>query len=244
MNLINYLIDITVCLRHLCPIPLPGDSQEAERGLEGAGWALPVIGALLGGIAAIAYIVGAALGLSPGLAAVIAAAISVALTGAGPERAWASAATLLSTRNRETQAAFGEWGTISLVLALAIRIGVIAAIEEPAEVAGALVGAGAIGYAALMAVIHTAPDPEAARLAAELGRPGIETAGSAVFIGLVISVLVVPHGWFIAAILAALATALVIWAASRCGPGSSGLLVLAALPVAETLALLAIAGAQ
>ena len=244
MNFVNYLLDITVCLRRVCLIPLPGDSRETERRLEEAGWALPVIGALLGGIAAMTYIVVAALGLGPGLAAVIAGVVSVGLTGAGPERALAGAAALLSTRDRETGATFGEWSTISLILALAIRIGVIAAIEEPAAGTGALGGAGAIGYAALMAAIYTTPDPEAAGLAADLGRPGIETAGAAVFIGLVISVLVVPNGWFMAAILAALATALVIWPASRCEPSSSGTIGLATLPVAEMLALLAIAATR
>ncbi len=244
MESFRYLIDITVCLRRLACIPLPADRREAGRTPAEASWALPVVGALLGGIAAAVYVAVLALGLGPGLAAVVAASVSVGLTGAGPERALARAAAHLSQRGGAGQAAFGEWSTISLVFALAIRIGAIATIEDPHAVAGALVGVGAIGYAALMAAIHAAPDPEAGALAGDLGAPGIGAAGAAALIGLAVPLIVVPHGWFVAAILAGLATAAIVRAGSRREPGVRGALCLAAMPVAETLALLAIAATR
>lgn len=243
MNYIKYLIDLSLCLRRMTRIPLPGDPQEDEGRLSEAGWAMPVIGAFLGGIAAVVYLVVAALGLGPGLAAVVAAAVSIGLTGAGPERALAKAATRIAGRDREDEPAFGEWGTISLVLSLAVRIGVIAAIGEPFAVAGALIGAGAIGYAALMAAVHAAPDASAGGLAADLGRTAIEPVGAAVLIGAVISLIVAPHGWVAAMILAGAATAGVVWLATRREPGVTGTIALAAMPVAEAVALLAIAAA-
>ncbi len=243
MDTFRFLIDITVCLRRLGGIPLPADGRETERTLAQAGWALPVLGAFFGGIVAAVYLVVSALGLGPGLAAVVAVAVSVGLTGAGPERALAGAATHLAWREGDSRPSFGEWGTISLVLALAIRIGVIAAIEDPHAVAGALVGAGAIGYAALMAALAaTAAETEAP--AGEPGTPGIGAVGAAVLIGLAVSLIVVPHGWLAAVILAGLATAGLAWTASRRVPGVSGALGRAAMPVAEALALLAIAAAR
>jgi adenosylcobinamide-GDP ribazoletransferase len=244
MNPVGYLIDITVCLRRLSLIPLPADEAEDDRSLAGSCWALPVVGAFLGGIVAIVYLLVSALGLGPGLAAVVAAAVSVGLTGAWPERALAAAATRLTQSGADGAPAFGEWGTISLVLVLAVRIGVVAAIGDPHAVSGTLVGAGAIGYGALLASVHAAPDDSPAGLAADLGFPPVGSIGMAVAIGAVISLIVVPHGWVFAIVLAAAATVGIIWRAMRSEPGTTGLIALTALPIAETLALLAIAAGR
>ena len=239
MDIFRHLIDITVCLRRLGSIPLPADGREAGRTLAEAGWALPILGAFLGGLAAMVYLAAAALGLGPGLAAALAVSASIGLTGAGPERALAGAAARLARRGEEGRPPFGEWETISLILALGLRIGAIAAIEEPLAVAGALVGAGAIGHAAVAAAVHAAPDAEAG----ELGAAGIGTVAAAALIGLAVSLAVVPHGWFAAVVLAGLATAGLARAASGREPGG-GAPGPAAMPVAEVLALLAIAAAR
>ena len=243
MDIFRHLIDITVCLRRLGSIPLPADGREAGRTLAEAGWALPILGAFLGGLAAMVYLAAAALGLGPGLAAALAVSASIGLTGAGPERALAGAAARLARRGEEGRPPFGEWETISLILALGLRIGAIAAIEEPLAVAGALVGAGALGHAAVAAAVRAAPDAGAGALAGELGAAGIGTVATAALIGLAISLAVVPHGWFAAAVLAGLATAGLARAASGREPGG-GAPGPAAMPVAEVLALLAIAAAR
>ena len=239
MDIFRHLIDITVCLRRLGSIPLPADGREAGRTLAEAGWALPILGAFLGGLAAMVYLAAAALGLGPGLAAALAVSASIGLTGAGPERALAGAAARLARRGEQGRPSFGEWETISLILALGLRIGAIAAIEEPLAVAGALVGAGAIGHAAVAAAVHATPDAEAG----ELGAAGIGTVAAAALIGLAVSLAVVPHGWFAAVVLAGLATAGLARAASGREPGG-GAPGPAAMPVAEVLALLAIAAAR
>jgi len=241
---VGYLIDITVCLRRLSLIPLPVDEAEEDRSLAGSCWALPVVGAFLGIVVAIVYLLASALGLGPGLAAVVAAAVSVGLTGAWPERSLAAAATHLARSVANGVPAFGEWGTISLVLVLAVRIGVVAAIGDPHAVAGALVGAGAIGYGALLAAVHAAPDDSPTGLAADLGFPPVGSVGIAVSISAVISLIVIPHGWVFAIALAVAATVGIIWRALRSEPGTTGLIALAALPITETLALLATAAGR
>ena len=243
MGTFRYLIDIAVCARRLGCIPLPADPREDARTLAEAGWALPVLGAFFGGIAATAYLVAAALGLGPGLAAVVAVSVSIGLTGAGPERALAGAAARLAQRGEQGRPSFGEWETIALILALAARIGAIAAIAEPLAVTGALVGAGAIGHASVTAAAYAAPDTEAGSLATELGDAGPASVCAAVLIGLAASLAAVPHGWFAAIVLAGVATAGLARAASGRAPDMRAL-VPAALPVAEVLALLAIAAAR
>ena len=228
----RYLRDLTVCLARFTRLPLPEGAAEAGRGLDRALWAAPVVGAALGGSAALAYLIATALGLTAGLAAVVAVGVLVALTGGAPERALVRAAGVMWPR-------LGEAGMIALVLWLAVRVGTLAAIAAPGAVGGALVGAVAIGYAALVVAVFAAADPAADGLAGEIGRAPIEPVVAAGAIAAVLALIVLPGGWIAAVILATAATWGTARLARRRGPGAAATVALAAQPVAEGLALLA-----
>ena len=236
MPFAHYLIDIAICLRRLTWLPLPADPSEDERTFEEACWAYPLVGAAIGGVAAVAWLAAQGLGLAHGVAAVVALAASIAVTGAGPERALARAAGSLVSPRGEEDAPGAERTLIALALVVLFRATAIAAAAGTGAVGGVLIGAAAIGYACQLAALHGAPEDEAA---AEPRLPiGPVAAGLA--IAAAISLLVLPQGWLAAVILAGAATGTVVFAARRPGAAAADRAPPAVLALAEILALLAV----
>ncbi len=235
MPFVQYLVDIAVCLRRLTWLRLPADPSEEGRPFEEACWAYPVVGAGIGGAAAVAYLAAHGLGLTHGVAAVVALAVSIAITGAGPERALARAAGSLISPRAEDTAPVGERGMIALALVIVFRATAIAAAAGTGAVGGVLIGAATIGYACQLAALHGAPgDAEAAAPRLPLGQ-----VAAALGIGAAISLLVAPQGWLAAVILAGAATGGMVFVARRPGAAVAGQALPAVLAVTEILALLA-----
>ena len=236
MPFAHYLIDVAVCLRRLTWLPLPSDPSEDDRTFEEACWAYPLVGAGIGGAAAIAYLAAHGLGLAHGVAAVVALAASIAVTGAGPERALARAAGSLISPRGEDNAPGAERTLIVLALVILFRATAIAAAAGTGAVGGVLIGASTIAYACQLAALHGAPDDEAATAA----RPPIGPVAVALAIAAAISLLVLPQGWLAAVILAGAATGGVVFAARRPGATAAGRALPAVLSLTEILALLAV----
>ena len=235
MPFVQYLVDIAVCLRRLTWLRLPADPSEEGRPFEEACWAYPVVGAGIGGAAAVAYLAAHGLGLTHGVAAVVALAVSIAITGAGPERALARAAGSLISPRAEDTAPVGERGMIALALVIVFRATAIAAAAGTGAVGGVLIGAATIGYACQLAALHGAPgDAEAAA-----PRPPLGQVAAALGIGAAISLLVAPQGWLAAVILAGAATGGMVFVARRPGAAVAGQALPAVLALTEILALLA-----
>ena len=235
MPFVQYLVDIAVCLRRLTWLRLPADPSEEGRPFEEACWAYPVVGAAIGGAAAVAYLAAHGLGLTHGVAAVVALAVSIAITGAGPERALARAAGSLISPRAEDAAPVGERGMIALALVIVFRATAIAAAAGTGAVGGVLIGAATIGYACQLAALHGAPgDAEAAA-----PRPPLGQVAAALGIGAAISLLVAPQGWLAAVILAGAATGGMVFVARRPGAPAAGRALPAVLALTEILALLA-----
>ena len=236
MPFAHYLIDIAICLRRLTWLPLPVDPSEEERTFEEACWAYPAVGAGIGGVAAIAYLAAHGLGLAHGVAAVVALAASVAVTGAGPERALARAAGSLVSPRGEDDAPGAERTLIALALVVLFRATAIAAAAGTGAVGGVLIGAAAIAYACQLAALHAAPDREAETPP----RPPLGAVAAGLAIAAAISLLVLPQGWLAAVIVAGVATGAVIYAARRPAASSARRTLPAVLALAEILVLLAV----
>lgn len=237
MSFVRFLVDLAVCLRRLTGLPLP----VADGGDRPAAWAAPVVGAFLGGAAGLAFIAASALGLGPALAALAAAAVLAAATGGRPDRALAAAAARLAPGDRPAADPPGAPPVLPPVLALGVRVGALAAIAEPVAAAGALMGAGALGYAALAAAARAAPDPDSGGLAAAPGAPGTGQTMLAAGLGLAVSAVVLPQGWLAAVLLSGAAAGGLAFLASRERPGRAGVLTGAAPASVEAAALLACA---
>ena len=236
MPFAHYLIDVAICLRRLTWLPLPADPAEQDRTFEEACWAYPVVGAAIGGVAAVAWLAAQALGLAHGVAAVVALAASFAVTGAGPERALARAAGSLLSPGGENGAPGAERTLIALALVVLFRATAIAAAAGTGSVGGVLIGAAAIAYACQLAALHGAPDDGAETPA----RPPIGPVAAGLAIAAAVSLLVLPQGWLAAVIVAGVATGAVVFAARRPGSTAAERALPAVLALAEILALLAV----
>lgn len=237
MSFVRFLVDLAVCLRRLTGLPLPVADDDDRP----VAWAAPVVGAFLGGAAGLACIAASALGLGPVLAALAAAAMLAAATGGRTDRALAAAAARLDPAHRPAAGPVGAAPVLPPVLALGVRVGALAALADPVAAAGALMGAGALGYAALAAAVRAAPDPDSGGLAAALGAPGTGQTMLAAGLGLAVSAVVLPQGWLAAAVLSGAAAGGIAFLASRQRPGRAGVLTGAAPASVEAAALLACA---
>ncbi len=236
MPFAQYLVDIAICLRRLTWLKLPGDAAEEGRPFAESCWAYPVVGAGIGGAAAVAFLAADELGLAPSVAAVVALAASLAVTGAAPERALARAAGSLVASSA------AEWNAIVLALAVVLKAAAIAQAAHAGPVGGILIGTAAIAYACQIAALHAAPDGDGD---AESGaKPALGPVGIAFGVGAAISLIVMAEGWLAAVILAGVATGGIVFAARRPGAAAAGAALPAVLALAEILALLAVVASR
>ncbi|MCY4546921.1 MAG: hypothetical protein OXC28_01020 [Defluviicoccus sp.] len=236
MPFAQYLVDIAICLRRLTWLKLPGDAAEEGRPFAESCWAYPVVGAGIGGAAAVAFLAADELGLAPSVAAVVALAASLAVTGAAPERALARVAGSLVASSA------AEWNAIVLALAVVLKAAAIAQAAHAGPVGGILIGTAAIAYACQIAALHAAPDGEGD--VDSDAKPALGPVGIALGVGAAISLIVMAEGWLAAVILAGVATGGIVYAARRPGAAAAAAALPAVLALAEILALLAVVASR
>jgi adenosylcobinamide-GDP ribazoletransferase len=169
----------------LTRLPVRGDGGR----LADAAWAFPLVGAGLGLAAGVVFALGAALGLGPWPAALLAVATGIVLTGALHEDGLADAADGLGARGgpaerlaamRDSHA--GVFGILALILVVLGRVALVADLDGGLTVAGALMASGAVGRAAMAAVMQAVPPARPEGLSAAAGRPSAN--GAAIALGL------------------------------------------------------------
>ena len=234
MPFAQYLVDIVICLRRLTWLKLPQDAAEEGRPFAESCWAYSLVGAGIGGAAAVAFLAAEELGLAPAVAAVVALAASLAITGAAPERALARAAGSI------VPSSAAEWGAIVLALVVVLKAAAIAQAATAGAVGGILIGTAAIAYACQVAALHGAPDEDGGTDP----KPAIGPVGAALAIAAAISLLVMAEGWLAAVILAAAATGGIVFAARRPDAATAAAALPAVLALAEILALLAVVASR
>lgn len=186
----------------------------------------PLVGALLGLIAALVYGFALHLGLTPLIAATLAIGALVLASGGlhedglgdladGLGGGWTPAERLRIMRDPR----IGAFGVIALGLALLLRVTALAALAAPALVGAALVAAGAVSRGLLPIAMAALPPARADGLAAEAGRPHPLRAVAGVLIGALIAFAFLAPAVAIVALLAAGAAALGVALVARRGIG-------------------------
>jgi adenosylcobinamide-GDP ribazoletransferase len=211
------IIDLAVSVAFCTRLPLAQVGQVAQGNIARASWAMPVAGALVGTVAALAYAVAVRLGLPPSVAAALAIAAGMLLTGAMHEDGLADTADAMggSDRVRKLEimhdSRLGTFGACALVLSILLRWAALASVARPGAVALALIAAHTAARATLPAMMVAVPPARSDGLAASFGAPPREVAAVAEIIGVLALVLCLGFGrGLLAAVLlgaAAVATA-------------------------------------
>ncbi|WP_371223071.1 adenosylcobinamide-GDP ribazoletransferase [Roseovarius sp. 2305UL8-3] len=175
--------DVLIALTLLSRLPLPED-QAWDRQAKAA-WAYPLVGVVLGGLAALAGLLAMALGLPAPMMALITLTVLIVLSGGMHEDGLADTADGFWggwTRERRLEimkdSHIGSYGVIALILSLAARWACLwllwdsgAALAVPAVLASAVVS-----RAAMPAVMTALPHARATGLSHQVGKVSGVTA--------------------------------------------------------------------
>ena len=190
--------DLPAALGLLTRLPVKVDFTRAQARGARAAWAWPVAGALVGALAGLVGLLAAWLGLPPAFAAGLVILCQVMVTGAMHEDGLADTADGLwggYTRDRRLEimkdSAIGAYGTIALVLSLLLRAAALASLfaVSPAAACAALVLAGALGRAAMGALMGALPNARGSGLSDRVGRPEWATVALGLGVGVGIGLL-------------------------------------------------------
>ncbi|MEK0081577.1 adenosylcobinamide-GDP ribazoletransferase [Benzoatithermus flavus] len=220
------LQDLKVAALFLTRFPVPMDGSVTMRDLARAVYAFPVMGAAVGLLGGLGFMVASWVGLPSLPGALIALVCMIVATGALHEDGLADTADGLGAGpDREKALAImrdsriGSYGAIAIMLSLLGRLMALAPMWDPKLVTAVLVGAGMTSRAMMPVVMLLQPSAKATGLAAEAGRPDAPR----VAIGLVVSVLaclvLLPIHFALPALLSAALAALLLatWLGRRFG---------------------------
>lgn len=183
------LWDVPVALVLLTRLPLPALPDHAFAAQARAGWAFPLAGVVVAGIAGALGMAALALGLSPWIAAGLTLAAQALLTGAMHEDGLADTADGLwggATPARRLEimkdSRTGSYGVLALLLCLGLRWGALAALLPlgPAP----LIAAAALSRAPLPLLMATLPNARGSGLSHSVGRPAPRVPALALALGL------------------------------------------------------------
>ncbi len=240
--------EVGLALVFLTRLPWPG-RLPADRPLMDAAWAFPVVGVAVGLIAALGFWVADGLGLPVSIAALVAVGAGMLVTGALHEDGLADVADGFgggrdadAKRRIMRDSRIGSYGVLALILGVAAKLAVLAALPDLETVAAALLTSHALGRAGIPALACWLPPASADGRGREAGRPGAVGALWAAGIGAGVGLMVLPGGIGLAAALSAATAALAVgWLARRQIGGATGDVYGAAEQAAEIAALLALA---
>ncbi|MCK4711718.1 MAG: adenosylcobinamide-GDP ribazoletransferase [Marinosulfonomonas sp.] len=238
------LADIPTALGLLSRLPV---KTGGARGAAAA-WAFPVVGLILGGLAATVGWIALALGLSASLTAGMVICLQVMMTGAMHEDGLADSVDGLwggwdKARRLEIMkdSQIGTYGVIALVLSLLLRWTALTALINAGLLFPALIAVAALSRAPMVVMMATMPQAREGGLSASVGRADMGTTWAAV--GIAISVAIALLGWSgTAAVFAvAIASVAVALIALRKIKGQTGDILGATQQVSEITALLVLA---
>lgn len=209
----------------LTRLPVP---DHRPAGAEAA-WAWPLVGGLLGLLAAMLASALLALGLPPGPVAAAVLALLALLTGALHEDGLSDTADgLLGGRSRERRleimkdSRIGSFGALALALVMLASWSALEALIAEGRLWGPLIAAAALSRAPMAVVMAALPPARPGGLSAGTGRPSPAVAGAAVGVALVLAVLTLGPAALAPVLAAALLPALLALAAQRMIGGQTG----------------------
>jgi adenosylcobinamide-GDP ribazoletransferase len=259
--------DVGNALRFLTRIPVPQarDSERAEfldeveeeaaagdapllKPLGRTVRAFPLIGALLGIAAGLAFAIATGLGLPVLVAGVIAIALLALATGALHEDGLADMADGFGGgHNAEKKLAImrdsriGAYGVITLVLVLAAKVGALADLADIGVVMSSLICAAAASRAAMPAMMRWLEPARSDGLGAAAGRPAAEHVWTGIVIAAILCVLLLTWSGVVAMLIAALSAMAVGVLARRQIGGHTGDVLGATQQISELIFLLTLA---
>jgi adenosylcobinamide-GDP ribazoletransferase len=227
----------------LTRLPVP---DHLPKGAASA-WAWPLVGAVLGGIAALVAAVALWLGFTPGVVAALVLTLGALMTGGLHEDGLSDTADGLFggwTRERRLEimkdSRVGSYGVLALVLVTLVRWSALTTLLTGAS-PWALVAAGAMSRAPMAVLMAALPNARDNGLSHATGRPSLEVAliGAA----LAVAIAFLFAGWAVLPMLVVVAILTVLLARSaraRIG-GQTGDILGAAQQLAEAAALAVLA---
>jgi adenosylcobinamide-GDP ribazoletransferase len=214
--------------------------------LSRAAWAFPIAGIVIGLIAAAIYGFTHHAGVPAWPAAALSVAATLLVTGCLHEDGLADTADGFgggATREQKLDimrdSRIGTYGVCALIIALLLRVGVLASFFSSITAAWALLAAHAGARATMMAFMFLVPPARRDGLSADAGQPPIESAGAAVVLGFVIAAICIgPAHAIVAVALLAAIVAVMAWLSRRQIGGQTGDVLGAVEQVSEIAILL------
>lgn len=186
-----HLRDIPAAFGLLTRLPVRVNTELATKRGAAAAWAYPIVGGVVGALAALTGVTALAIGLPPAAASLLVIASQVILTGAMHEDGLADCADgFWGGWERSRRLAImkdshiGTYGVAALTLSLMLRWVAISALTATAGFATVLIAAGLISRASMVVMMALMPHARDTGLSHAVGRPSRKTA----LIALVIAV--------------------------------------------------------
>jgi adenosylcobinamide-GDP ribazoletransferase len=246
LNLADLVTDLRVGVAFYTRLPLPHPAPVDGAALARASWCAPVVGALIGALAALTYWIAIRLNLPPFVCATLAVCAGLMITGCLHEDGLADTADGFGGGATREQALdimrdgrIGAFGTCALAMAFVLRIGALADLPNPTLVACALIGTHAAARAGLPLFMRLVPPARSDGLSASAGAPASARAWTAAVIGIVVLALALGlRSALIAAVLVIAGAAVMAWLARRKIGGQTGDVLGAVEQIGECLVLL------
>jgi adenosylcobinamide-GDP ribazoletransferase len=222
----EFAIATAVLTRLPVGIAVPGE----PGAIAAAGWAFPLVGAGIGGLAALVFLLAQLIGCGSTVAAWLALLAAIALTGAFHEDGLADTADGFGGgHDREAKLAImrdsrhGSFGILALVASVGLRAAALATIGDAIHIALALIAAHAASRGALLATMRLLNPARVDGLGFTAGRPSTTVTLTAAVIGGAIALAALgPGRGALALLLAGAAIALMAVLARRQIGGYTG----------------------
>lgn len=232
------LADIASAFGLLSRLPFPQTDQHRPA----SAWVWPLVGSVVGTLAAGCGWVALTLGLPGGVAAAVVLAVGALATGALHEDGLADTADGLFggwTRERRLEimkdSHIGSYGTLALLLVTLAKWSALVALLGFGQI-GAIIAAAALSRAPMAVIMAVMPNARNTGLSQTVGRPPVVAAGCAVGLALVIALPLGAAGLGMAAAAGAAALGVALLARARIG-GQTGDILGASQQIAELSAL-------
>ena len=198
--------------------------------LSRAAWAFPIVGIVIGLIAAAVYGLTHRAGVPAWPAAALSVAATLLVTGCLHEDGLADTADGFgggATREQKLDimrdSRIGTYGVCALVVALLLRVGVLASFFLSMTAAWALLAAHAGARATMMAFMFLVPPARRDGLSSDAGQPPVESAAAAAILGFIFAAIGIGFTRaVIALILLAVVVAVMAWLSRRQIGGQTG----------------------
>ncbi len=200
--------DLKIAALFSTRLPLPQSTPIGGADIARASWALPVIGALIGLLGALVYWIAFRFHLPPLVGAALAITATLAVTGCLHEDGLADTFDGFgggSGREHKLEimrdSRIGTYGACALAMSLVLRVGALASLAGPGQVALALIAAHAGARAMMPLFLRSVPPARPDGLSADAGRPSQSSVVAAAVLGFVLLLLSLGAGRAIVAFL-------------------------------------------